>query len=650
MMRIMSIRRSRQTSTAPKYPEKPDRAAAPGVRPIAETDSVDFQRLFELLPDPQIVMDGEGRLLAANNAACLLTGYTAAELSGLRLSDLVSPTDHVAVHDSLRRSHDAAPRHPQGVTLQTKSGGTLSADLRVTPIGPELYVAAMHDASTREGEIMQLRRTIDAHAVLVELGGTALVSVGEDGRISQWNAAAERLFGYTAAEAAGLPLASLIPSRYRNRHLEALHHQMQRSESRILGRVLHVDALRRDGSEMLVEVQIAVGRHGPGHVATAIVRDVSELRAVVEQLNDALQRLQFHVQCMPLAYVVWDREFRVVDWNPAAERLFGYAKAEAVGMHAPAIFHPDARPAVEEVLTGLLRGDASSHSIHDNVRKDGSRLACEWFGSALRDSTGRIHGIASMARDVTDREVLESRIRNAQKLESLGVLASGVAHDFNSSLMIILGNTSLLRATKNLTLKATEHLEAIEEAGLRASHLIKHLLAYARTGRHNPQPTNLNDVIRDCLRFVQTSLGKKHKIRPELADELPTILADRSQIEQIILNLCLNAKQAMPKGGEIVVSTQTLNLSVAHAALCVPFDARDGEKVELSVKDAGCGMDEATITRIFDPFFTTKADGHGLGLAAVLGILRQHLGAARVDSAPGRGTTMHIYLPVQRDD
>ncbi|MDO8629988.1 MAG: PAS domain S-box protein [Phycisphaerales bacterium] len=370
----------------------------------------------------------------------------------------------------------------------------------------------------------------------------------------------------------------------------------------------------------------------------------------MEQLNDALQQLQFHVQCMPLAYIVWDREFRVVDWNPAAERLFGYAKAEAVGMHAPAIFPPDARPAVEKVLSGLLRGDASSHSIHDNIRKDGSRLACEWFGSALRDSTGRIHGIASMARDVTDREVLESRIRNAQKLESLGVLASGVAHDFNSSLMIILGNASLLRATKNLAPKAIEHLEEMEEAGLRASRLIKHLLAYARTGRHNPQPTNLNDVIRDCLRFVQTSLGKKHNIRPEFADELPTILADRSQIEQIVLNLCLNAKQAMPNGGEIVVSTRTLNLSAADAAHCVPFDARAGEKVELSVKDAGGGMEEATIKRIFDPFFTTKADGHGLGLAAVLGILRQHRAAARVDSAPGRGTTMHIYLPVQPNE
>jgi PAS domain S-box-containing protein len=381
----------------------------------------------------------------------------------------------------------------------------------------------------------------------------------------------------------------------------------------------------------------------------SFVRDTSEQRKVVEQLNDALQRLSFHIERMPLAYIVWNTDFRVLQWNPAAERIFGYTREEALGKHAyELVVPPDAQPTVDRVWADLLAGDTSSHSINANVRKNGTRLTCEWFSTPLLDLAGRVHGVASMAMDITERALVESRIRDAQKLESLGLLAGGVAHDFNSSLMVILGNTSLLRALKGLPHRALQYLELIEEAGLRASELIKHLLAYARTGRHNPQPTNLNTVINEAMLFVRSSIGKLHEVTLKLTDPLPLVLADRSQVDQIIVNLCLNAMQAMPGGGTIEVTTGRATLTRDCLRNCVPFDAEAGDYVELLVADTGCGMDGETVSRIFDPFFTTKAEGHGLGLAAVLGILRQHRAAACVESQPGNGTRFHVYFPIYR--
>jgi signal transduction histidine kinase len=250
-----------------------------------------------------------------------------------------------------------------------------------------------------------------------------------------------------------------------------------------------------------------------------------------------------------------------------------------------------------------------------------------------------------MAIDITERQAVESRLREAQKLESLGVLASGVAHDFNSSLMVILGNTTLLRASKGLPPRALEHIQLIEEAGARADQLIRHLLTYARTGRHNPQRTQVNAVIRDALMLVRSSIRRKQELRVNLADGLPEIMADHSQLAQIVLNLCLNARDAMPEGGEIHITTSETQLSAADASRCVPYNARPGRYVELAVRDSGSGMDETTVRRMFDPFFTTKPEGHGLGMAAVLGILRQHSAAALVDSKLARGTTIRVFFP-----
>jgi len=404
---------------------------------------------------------------------------------------------------------------------------------------------------------------------------------------------------------------------------------------------------RKDATVVPIELSLSAGPGDRPGIFATIIRDRTEHNEVLDRLNDALQRMTFHVQRMPLAHIVWDLDFKVVEWNSAAQSMFGYTAEEAIGKHAYDLVVPaDIVETVSPVWKDLLQGDTTSHKINETVRKDGSRMTCEWFNTPLRDNAGNIYAVASMAMDVSQRQAMQARILEAQKLESLGVLASGVAHDFNSLLTVMLGRTALLRSVGDLPEQAKAHLDIIEEAGFRANDLIKHLLAYARTGRHNPQPTDFNSAIRDALSLVAPSLGRSYPLDANTAPDLPMVVADRSQIEQVVMNLCINARDSMPNGGTIRVKTRRTTLSARQLARCIPNDMNPGNYVELTIADTGSGMGEHTAARAFDPFYTTKTKGHGLGLAAVLGILRQHSGGVRVDSETGKGTTMHVYIPV----
>ena len=481
---------------------------------------------------------------------------------------------------------------------------------------------------------------VDSNAVF-ERFPEAVLLVRRDGGAFAANHAAEALTGFPGAELVRRRVEELVALGGKPLTLRRL------VKLAAYAKAQHEGVLRRaDGTDVPISLSVSdISGAGPPLVAV-VIRDISEQRATLAKLNEAIQHQQFHVDRMPLAQIVWDTSFRVVDWNPAAERIFGYTRKQAYGRHAYELVVPEsAQPMVDKIWAELLRGDTTSHSINLNRRRDGSTLTCEWFSTSLRSPDNTIAGVASMAMDVSERAKLEERIRDAQKLESLGILASGIAHDFNSSLMVILGNVSLLRSVKSLPAQCFDHLELIEDASSRANELVKHLLAYARTGRHNPQPTQINRVIQGAATFVRSSMGPDYELVLMLDDAVPVVHADRSQLEQVVVNLCMNAAQAMEGGGQVRIETRQKKLSIAMAAKCVPFGAHAGDYVELVVRDTGCGMDRERISRIFDPFFSTKADGHGLGLAAVLGILRQHNGVARVLSQVGRGTDFHVYFP-----
>ncbi|MCH7526994.1 MAG: PAS domain S-box protein [Planctomycetes bacterium] len=468
----------------------------------------------------------------------------------------------------------------------------------------------------------------------------AILIVDREGRYIDANPAACTLTGYSRAELTSMRIPDLSPAEDRE-------YALARFERLKVEKVTRRERRIRCKDGTYVEVEVQAINLGDGTFQTSI-RDISVRTAAEAQLSQALQQLRFHIERMPLGHIVWTPEFLVTEWNPAAERIFGFQAHEVLGKHAYECIVPrQAQPLVNETWAKILAGDMSSHATNDNVRKDGRIIRCEWFNTPLCNTEGRITGVASMVQDVTDRELAESQVRQTQKLESLGVLASGVAHDFNNLLMVISGNLTLLKGMRGLPETARERLVLIEESATKASALTHSLLMFARTGRHNPEPSDLNEIVQSAETLLRASIGAKVSLELLPGENLPQVHVDRSQTEQVVMNLCLNAAQAMPEGGTVTIETAYAELDAETISRCVPADKpKLGPRVTLAVRDHGCGIDNATRHRIFDPFFTTKPEGRGLGLPAVLGILKQHGAHLVIDSEPGAGAEFRVYFPI----
>jgi PAS domain S-box-containing protein len=366
----------------------------------------------------------------------------------------------------------------------------------------------------------------------------------------------------------------------------------------------------------------------------------------LETLRDANQRLAFYVDRMPLAYIVWNLGFGVVEWNPAAEQIFGWKANEAIGKNAYELIIPnEARPQFEHGWSKLLKGDESSYSLNANVRKDGKIITCEWFNALLRDASGNVSGVLSMAHDVTEKTEMERQLQTAQRMESVGTLAGGIAHDFNNALTGIVGFGELLRMRMAGDEQALHDLDEILRCAERAATLTRQLLTFARRQVIEPVNLNLSTLVADLMKFIGKVVGEHIEVKTVLEKDVPTIFADRGQIEQVVMNLCLNARDAMPEGGRLVVEIGDVYLEEVYVRQN-PY-MRTGRYALLTVSDTGVGMDEKTRERVFEPFFTTKGPdkGTGLGLAMVYGIVKQHGGYIHLYSEPGEGTAFRVYFP-----
>lgn len=365
-----------------------------------------------------------------------------------------------------------------------------------------------------------------------------------------------------------------------------------------------------------------------------------------ETLRDANQRLALHVDRMPLAYIVWDSEFRVAEWNPAAERIFGWKADEAVGRHGLELIVPaEARSPVDHEWSKLFEGDEPGHSVNANVRKDGKIITCEWFSSLLRDAAGNVSGVLSMVNDMTEKAELTRQLYGAQRMEAVGTLAGGIAHDFNNALTGIIGFGEILRNRVAGDELALHDLDEILRCAERAATLTRQLLTFARRQVIEPVNMSLNTLVADLMKLIGKVVGEHIEVTTSLGTNVPTIHADRGQIEQVVMNLCVNARDAMAEGGQLVVATKNVDLEEEYVRQHSYM--RTGKYALLTVSDTGVGMDETTRERVFEPFFTTKGsdEGTGLGLAVVYGIVKQHGGFIHLYSEPGNGTVFNVYFP-----
>ncbi|MDB4893216.1 MAG: sensor protein [Gemmatimonadetes bacterium] len=364
------------------------------------------------------------------------------------------------------------------------------------------------------------------------------------------------------------------------------------------------------------------------------------------ELRMTSERLRVLIDEAPLAVLVIDNDSRVLHWNPEAEKMFLWKAEEVVGKPLPLI-PDDERESYDKNLEFARTGGSLKANPARRQRKDGVVLDVQVSSSPMRDRGGVVTGAIVMVSDVTAHRKLETQLRMAQKMEAVGLLAGGVAHDFNNLLTAIKGFTSLLQMTLDENDASAEFLGEINKAADRAAALTAQLLAFSRRQLLRPEALDLNGRVRDLDRMLRLLLRDDGELTLELSPELNQVLADPGQIEQVILNLVVNARDAIHGRTNGVVSIRTSNAVLDDEFAQWGVNDVPGPYVRLDVVDNGVGMDRATQARIFDPFFTTKeaGQGTGLGLATVFGIVKQSGGYVWVESAPGKGSAFSVYLP-----
>jgi PAS domain S-box-containing protein len=383
-----------------------------------------------------------------------------------------------------------------------------------------------------------------------------------------------------------------------------------------------------------------------------IARDISDRKKAEEEIRQSQQKLKIHFDHTPLAVVEWSPDFRVVEWNPSAERIFGYTREESMGQHGHFIVPLQDRELVDQGWADLIKPHEAAEStarysfVHNsNVTKSGRLISCEWYNTPLVDDNGKVLGVASLAHDVTERVTLEESLRQSQKMEAVGRLAGGVAHDFNNLLTVILGYSQILADGAQAGSRLAESTAQIKTAAEKAAGITRQLLAFSRKQVLAPRVMNLNEIVMSLDSLLRRLIGEDIEVLTATANDLGSVKADPSQIEQVIMNLALNSRDAMPQGGKLTLETANATLDEAYARDRQPV--LPGRYVMLAVSDTGEGMEVETQLRIFEPFYTTKdvGKGTGLGLSMVYGIVKQSGGYIWVYSEPGRGTTFKIYLP-----
>jgi len=470
------------------------------------------------------------------------------------------------------------------------------------------------------------------------------------GKITFFNEFAQNFFGYTEEEIVGKNVVgTIVPETDSGgRNLTAMIRDIGRHPDRYA--INENENMRRSGERVWVAWTNKAILDNEGNIAEILCvgNEITQRKQAEEALRESEQRFREMAALLPTIICEMDTDLRITYINQVGFKKLGYSEDDfAAGIQAMNLIHPDDREKAAKGLEKTTRGEGITTAEYRLLRKDGSEMPA-LLNSAVIYKEGISVGFRTTATDITEQKKLERQLRQAQKLESIGTLAGGISHDFNNLLMGIQGHVSLMLMDMEPASPDYERLKNIEKQIQSGTRLTSHLLGYARKGKYEVKPLDLNQLVEGSSQtFGRTR--KEITIRREFSENLFPVQADASQIEQVLLNLFVNAADAMPGGGNLILKTINVTHEDMRGRL---YEPKQGNYVLLTVTDTGSGMDKETMDRIFDPFFTTKEMGRGtgLGLASAYGIIKAHGGYIDVYSKKGQGTTLGIYLPASEKE
>jgi two-component system cell cycle sensor histidine kinase/response regulator CckA len=494
----------------------------------------------------------------------------------------------------------------------------------------------------------QLSQSEQRTRLIIDNALDAVISMSSSGVISDWSAQAERMFGWSRAEAMGQLMSdTIIPHRYRDGHNKGLKKFLATGEGPVLNKRIEITALGRDGREFPVELAISPAKVGNEWTFSAFIRDLTEKKNAEEAARLGEQRYRDLFEDIPVGLYRSTAAGHLIDANPAMVSMLGYPSIEAL-LAAPATsMYID--PTDRLRRTAQLAGDGAVLDFEVRMRRaDGTVIWVKESTHVKRRPDGRVLLYEGVLEDITERvekRSLEAQLRQTSKMEAVGQLAGGVAHDFNNLLTVIMSYSAMLLDDLDPSEPIHADLREIAAAADRAAGLTRQLLAFSRQQVMQPRVLDINGVIVDVENMFRRIIGEDIELQIILDADVARINADPGQLEQVLMNLVDNARDAMPAGGRLSIRTSNSKLSAESAA--GTLHAPDGEYVMLAVSDTGTGMAREVQQRLFDPFFTTKDQGRGtgLGLSTVYGIVKQSGGEIYVYSEVGQGSTFKVYFP-----
>jgi two-component system cell cycle sensor histidine kinase/response regulator CckA len=603
-----------------------------------------LERAFENTAIGMVIVSLDGHVISANRAFADLVGHDADELRDVNLVDISHPDDRHAVAAVIPRLlAGRVTRVSTEKRFVRKDGTPVWVQMGISPVRNgagevTCFVSQVVDATAKRDAVAAVRESEELFRTAFEGAAIGMLMSTPHGNIVRANAALCDLLGYSLGELRRIDVAELTHPDDRGRTTDALERFRHGDVSRLVSEKRY---LRKDGQPVWVQIAVSAVHDTDGRLRCHVTQ-VVDLTA----RRESEERFRLLFESSPQGIAVVAPDGRLLQVNAALERILGYDRNELVGVPFAEYTHPDDRAADVELYAELMAGTRSFYELEKRFERSGGAIV--WGHITVFRLPGRPGGsqlAIGILADITERRELEEQLRQSQRMEAIGRLAGGVAHDFNNLLMAIASYCDLAEDGRVDTSgeRLRTSIGGIRSAAGRAAELTQQLLAFSRRQVLELAPLDVNAVVAEHAPMIQRLLGEDVAVRLSLDPDVATVTMDAGQLVQVVMNLAVNARDAMADGGTLTIETENVELDCAPTTSgCV-----SGPHVLLAVSDTGSGIDAETQARMFEPFFTTKetGGGTGLGLSTVLGIVEQSGGRLSVYSESGVGTTFKIYMP-----